>query len=644
MSLDVTSPPDPLDPDLESDPFDDVDLDDAVASFGRVLADGPLRDDALLAALRADGAWGAVGELPDDDFAAAIDELDIGDTWRTQMAMWFDIPTMLDGRVFTHRLTAAEVETGMVATLPDLTIVDFSRSELRLDDGSGLLVANYDEELVAGAFVGPTGWLDGFGAGDVLGLRLLGADAVRVEHIDPAALPAADSAEVEHLAAALRPCFDRWSNGGGDELAPAALDVLVDVPDAFCTPTLPLEELATAAGLERRGFQFGPADRPWLTSVQAAIRRHADELAHEAPDWLAEPFRRLASVFVDWTGDVTRPLLDAEVGAARSALAQEGVAGLLAEVVRGRSDRSRQATLGQFVDALGGPGDDSAAPGMHHLLGVDASLHRRYPEAEAEFLRVLELDAAQLDAIVELGIAASDRGDVAEADRRFRAAGGPAPWLEALSAILPSRSTGRNDPCPCGSGRKFKQCCLASPKAPVERRGAWYALRLARHLANHDLLWIDSFYDILSTELPDEVDDLDHGTIEDLIGVALGTANSYLDAHDGDLSDVDRGALEAWRDTPFRVWRAAAAHAEGVELHRDGEAVVVPAEAGRLHIDPASGLTAARLVPLGTALHVAASVAVDEISAAELDDLLDDGDAVGSVTEWALWYAGTFER
>ena len=21
-------------------------------------------------------------------------------------------------------------------------------------------------------------------------------------------------------------------------------------------------------------------------------------------------------------------------------------------------------------------------------------------------------------------------------------------------------STGRNDPCPCGSGRKFKQCCL----------------------------------------------------------------------------------------------------------------------------------------------------------------------------------------
>ena len=28
------------------------------------------------------------------------------------------------------------------------------------------------------------------------------------------------------------------------------------------------------------------------------------------------------------------------------------------------------------------------------------------------------------------------------------------------TAINPNRSVGRNDPCPCGSGRKFKNCCL----------------------------------------------------------------------------------------------------------------------------------------------------------------------------------------
>ncbi|MFQ9949657.1 MAG: SEC-C metal-binding domain-containing protein [Escherichia coli] len=25
---------------------------------------------------------------------------------------------------------------------------------------------------------------------------------------------------------------------------------------------------------------------------------------------------------------------------------------------------------------------------------------------------------------------------------------------------MKAEKTGRNDPCPCGSGKKFKQCCL----------------------------------------------------------------------------------------------------------------------------------------------------------------------------------------
>ncbi len=33
----------------------------------------------------------------------------------------------------------------------------------------------------------------------------------------------------------------------------------------------------------------------------------------------------------------------------------------------------------------------------------------------------------------------------------------PAPWLPAVN---PFRNVGRNDPCPCGSGKKFKKCCL----------------------------------------------------------------------------------------------------------------------------------------------------------------------------------------
>jgi uncharacterized protein len=39
----------------------------------------------------------------------------------------------------------------------------------------------------------------------------------------------------------------------------------------------------------------------------------------------------------------------------------------------------------------------------------------------------------------------------------------------AAKAAVPARSgprVGRNDPCPCGSGKKYKRCCIDAPNAP----------------------------------------------------------------------------------------------------------------------------------------------------------------------------------
>jgi len=36
----------------------------------------------------------------------------------------------------------------------------------------------------------------------------------------------------------------------------------------------------------------------------------------------------------------------------------------------------------------------------------------------------------------------------------------PALWNEPDIAFNPYRDVGRNDPCPCGSGKKYKKCCL----------------------------------------------------------------------------------------------------------------------------------------------------------------------------------------
>jgi hypothetical protein len=39
-------------------------------------------------------------------------------------------------------------------------------------------------------------------------------------------------------------------------------------------------------------------------------------------------------------------------------------------------------------------------------------------------------------------------------------------------ALNPYRDVGRNDPCPCGSGRKFKKCCLGKVEAEERARAA----------------------------------------------------------------------------------------------------------------------------------------------------------------------------
>ena len=54
--------------------------------------------------------------------------------------------------------------------------------------------------------------------------------------------------------------------------------------------------------------------------------------------------------------------------------------------------------------------------------------------------------------------------DAAKQDRERRALGGNGAGLATAATsqpvINPFKGVGRNDPCPCGSGKKFKKCCL----------------------------------------------------------------------------------------------------------------------------------------------------------------------------------------
>jgi hypothetical protein len=70
------------------------------------------------------------------------------------------------------------------------------------------------------------------------------------------------------------------------------------------------------------------------------------------------------------------------------------------------------------------------------------------------------------DAIAELAgwYAFSDAAKQNRARHIAREAAGVQPRPPEAPAINPLKGVGRNDPCPCGSGKKFKKCCL--PRAP----------------------------------------------------------------------------------------------------------------------------------------------------------------------------------
>jgi tetratricopeptide (TPR) repeat protein len=82
---------------------------------------------------------------------------------------------------------------------------------------------------------------------------------------------------------------------------------------------------------------------------------------------------------------------------------------------------------------------------------------------------------------------------------------------------------GRNEPCPCGSGKKYKRCCLGKDQA-VERE----ALAAARQ-ASHD----DERYDELADASNAVLDLVDAGRLDDAEAAAHNLLQRFPDVHDG---------------------------------------------------------------------------------------------------------------
>ena len=225
-----------------------------------------------------------------------------------------------------------------------------------------------------------------------------------------------------------------------------------------------------------------------------------------------------------------------------------------------------------------------------------------------------------------------------------------AKWLEARRPPA-TADLGRNDPCPCGPGRKFKQCCLRNPK-PASGGGDTIGT-----LLTHKLLSIDgarspraTLVGLASSATLAPVDDDGDFDVDTLIAFAQDPFIADLALHEAGLAEdfhgrwaaalpePERRVLEDWIDAPRRLWEITDLDpGASIEL-RD------TATADRLTVTERLASTAlevgdlllATVVPVGAELQVLGTPLPVPLQARE--SVLELIDARATADEWAEWY------
>ncbi len=497
-------------------------FDTSVAAIGTAVrevlsARGAMAEEDLLGVLLADGV--DLGADPEDMLVDVLDQ-----AGELVMALaderWAWIPALLDGRIFTHRLSPAEADHDMIEFGPDLaplSMLTESQTYRRLTDGSPIAEVSpfLDGDLLAergvpemvvgtgGAMLLPPGRFAmlGIGAGDLAGLRVT-ADGFELEA--PGSLSRCDIGPV--VSAVLDERRDQ----------PEMLDVVVWTVCAsdeglFREPVAPLSDLLLTGGLAqegdwvaRGGFDFGAwrlrrriatitaryeLDEDEALAVLATVRLYEQtcELvqavtsaeAERDGQELADLVSRLAVPPVDRASSTGDPELNPgrrTVRAVLEFLAEPAVAAaVLAET--GPDEECDAAALGLFAESVEPLAPHSARPALRWLR---AKAYERLGDlelAEQTYRAAESLDPLWPLTLMSLARYASDRGDAERGLALLRRAGAPrehelVQLLEHFRPV-PRPGIGRNHPCWCGSRRKYKACHLHHEQLPLAERAAW---------------------------------------------------------------------------------------------------------------------------------------------------------------------------
>lgn len=410
------------------------------------------------------------------------------------------VPDLFDGRIFTHRITEFELDFGALNVGFDLGALD-RFADVLLADGTEIEQFSVERHHVG--WGGPDGWLDEFGAGDLIGFSIAISEqdedvftaptvTVDMRHIDP------EPEASEDVITAVREAYEAIvAEPGlpvvGEELA---LWLCHHRSALFSEPQLPLRELCAAAGLELRGSQVAHDESIWRNDLFHTRLHRALDLVPEQ-EW-QRPIGIALGVLDDPDASIE------EVRASLDHCAEPAVLDALADVLfPDLYTLEDQHAFGQ-----------ADAPGwLFELVDRATAVAKRPREiATAEYLACVLYERAGEPLIAEEHLAKAaqaaphlgpvvermgwylfDRGDARGALRWWRRLDGPHPAaanIEPLAAAADGPKLGRNEPCWCGSGRKFKQCHQgAGGLPPLPDRVAW--------LIRKTTAWIEhSTYDV----------------------------------------------------------------------------------------------------------------------------------------------------
>lgn len=459
------------------------------AAAHAILDDGPLALDELTVMLAERGALAQFDGAELDELEELVDDalISTDDTWTSNDGTISLTRRLLHDVVLTHRVAASELDRGVLDSTPDLGAITWGPSDQWTLIGGGEVAHSYPFEgephlSEHGSYVGPDGWLDGIEPDEIIGATCDG------ERFD--ILRAVRPEQVEQTAELVRAVFDELCDvESAMECDELVMECLLSDLRVFRTPTAPLIELIELAGLSLRGGWVGRADQdftiPGTGYRQAQLERLASE--YRLDTCCREALERLMAHWSDFLR--AAPDHRNELAATwdprhiRDDFHHGGASPALVDYIWEQC-HDRVKELDEFAGLLSTYRE--LEPAALYLVAHNALRGGEAAEALDSIRRSATLDGEFGLALDLQSILLADAGLPAEAlsaHRKALAFGGSDQDVAFLSVLLePFAHAGRNDPCPCGSGRKFKQCCQREPKlAPFDRR------RLAIHQATWSL-------------------------------------------------------------------------------------------------------------------------------------------------------------